>query len=110
MKHATKGSKILTDAMEITKEIVQLIKLSPKREQMLGVIKDNLERETDENEEEEPDLAKFSATHWTVRAKCFNRILKNYQALQERRNECLKQGGLSAKIKACVVGCQAQMN
>ena len=69
--------------MEIRKEIVQLIKLSPKREQMLGVIKDNLERETDENEEVEPGLAKFSATRWTVRAVCFKRIFKNYQALQE---------------------------
>ena len=66
VKDATKGSKILTDVMEITEEIVQLLKLSPKREQMLGVIKDNLERETDENEEVEPGLAKFSATRWTV--------------------------------------------
>ena len=50
-KDATKGWKFLADAMEITKEIVQLIKMLPKREEMLDVIKDNLERETDENEE-----------------------------------------------------------
>ena len=77
---------------------------------MLGVIKDNLEREIGENEEVEQGLAKFSATRWTVRAVCFKRIFKNYQALQETWKECLKQGGLSAEIKARVVGCQAQMN
>ena len=77
---------------------------------MLGVIKDNLERETDENEEVEPGLAKFSATRWTVQAVCFKCILKNYQVLQETWKKHLKQGGLSAEIKARIVGCQAQMN
>ena len=96
--------------MEITKEIVQLVKLSPKREQMLGVIKDSLERETDENKEVELGLAKFSSTRWTVRAVSFKCIFKNYQALRETYKECLKQGGLSADIETRVVGCQAQMN
>ena len=95
VKDATKGSKILTDAMDITKEVVQLIKLSPKREQMLGVIKDNFEGE---NEGVEPGLTEFSATRWTVRAVCFKRIFKNYKALQETWNECLEQGGLSTDI------------
>ena len=58
----------------------------------------------------EPSLAKFSATRWTVRAVCFKRILKNYQALQETSKECLGQSGLSTEIKARIVGCQAQMN
>ena len=39
VKDETKDSKMLSDAMDITKEVVQLIKLSPKREHMLGVIK-----------------------------------------------------------------------
>ena len=56
---------------------ILLKKLSPKREHMLGVIKENLERKTEGNEEIEPSLAKFSATRWTVRAVCFKRILKN---------------------------------
>ena len=77
---------------------------------MLGVIKYNLEREVDENEEVEQGLAKFSATRWTVRAVCFKGIFKNYQALQETWKECRKQGGLSSEINARVVGCQAQMN
>ena len=63
---------------------------------MLDVIKDNLEREADENEEEEPGLSKFSATRWRVRAVCFKRVFKNYQVLQETWKECLKQGGLRA--------------
>ena len=96
--------------MEITKEIVQLIKMLPKREEMLDVIKDNLERETDENEEVQPGLAKFCATRWIVQAVCFKHIFKNYQALREPRKVCLKQSGLSAEIKGHTVGCQAQIN
>ena len=41
---------------------------------------------------------------------CFKGIFKNFQALQETWKECLKQGGLSAEIKARIVGCQAQMS
>ena len=62
---------------------------------MLGMIKENLEAETDGNEEMESSLAKFSATRWTVRAVCFKRIFKNYQALQETWKECMEQRGLS---------------
>ena len=74
------------------------------------MIKENLERKTDRNEEMEPSLAKFSATRWTVRAVCFKRILKNYQTLQVTSKECLVQSGLSTEIKAAIVGSQVQMN
>ena len=77
---------------------------------MLGVIKDNLERETDGNDDIEPGLAKFSTTRWAVRAVCFKRIFNNYQALQDTWKECLGQSGLSTEIRARIIGCQAQMN
>ena len=45
LKNATKESKILSDTMDVLREIVQLIKYSPKRENMLGAVKENLEQE-----------------------------------------------------------------
>jgi len=108
VKDATKGSKVLTIAMDYSKEIVLLIKLSPKRENILGEVKDNLEGEM-EYVTDTPGLAKFSATRWTVRSGCFNRIYLNYAALQKVWDECLVSGGLSVEIKARIIGCQSQM-
>lgn len=42
VKDTTKNCKLLSDTMD-TKEIVSLIKFSPKRENLLGEIKQNLE-------------------------------------------------------------------
>ena len=109
LKNTTKESKILSDTMDVSREIVQLIKYSPKRENMLGAVKENLEQEEADDESKPRGLAQFSATRWTVRATCFKRIFQNYEALMETWKECLIQGGLSTDVKARVIGCQAKM-
>ena len=43
VKDTTKNCKLLSDTMDTVKEIVSLIKVSPKRENLLGEIKENLE-------------------------------------------------------------------
>ena len=43
IKDTTKNCKLLSDTMDTVKEIVSLIKFSPKRENLLGEIKENLE-------------------------------------------------------------------
>lgn len=106
VKDTIKGSKILNDEMDTSREIVKLIKLSPKRENILGEIKNNIEGDT---EDHVPGLAQFSATRWTVRATCFKRIFENYQALQDTWCEVLEQSNLSTEIKARVKSCQTQM-
>ena len=53
-------------------------------------------------------LTKFSATRWTVRATCFQRILDNYEELLTLWNECLETN-LEQNIRGRIVGCQAQM-
>ena len=72
---------------------------------MLGEIKKNIEGD----EETKPGLAKFSATRWTVRASCLERIHSNYQELQDTWAEVLAEGGLSSELKGRIVGVQAQM-
>ena len=42
VKDATNNCKILSDTMNNTNEIVKLIKYSPKRENLLGALKENL--------------------------------------------------------------------
>ena len=77
VKYTTKNCKLLSDTMETAKEIVSLIKFSPKRENLLGEIKENLEGP----ESEAKGILGLCPTRWTVRARCFQRIPDNYAAL-----------------------------
>ena len=77
MKDTTKNCKLLLDTMDTAKEVVTLIKFSPKRENLLGEIKENVE----EPESAAKGIIGLCPTRWTVRASCFRRILDNYAAL-----------------------------
>ena len=48
VKDTTINSKILSEAMNTSREIVKLIKLSPKRQSILGEIKNNIEGDTED--------------------------------------------------------------
>ena len=82
--------------METAKEIVSLIKFSPKRENLLGEIQGNLEGPESEAE------GILCPNRWTVRASCFQRILDNYAALLS----LMRNSDMSGRI----IGCQMQMN
>ena len=74
---------LLSDTMDTAKEIVTLIKYSPKTENILGEVKENIEQQ-DENSDAETStggILQLCTTRWTVRAACFKRILDNYEAL-----------------------------
>ena len=106
VKDATKNCKILSDAMSNTNEVVKLVKFSPKRENLLGEVKSNLEEE----DATAAGLTKFSATRWTVRATCFQRVLNNYNALLTLWNECLQSDPKpDPDVRGRIIGCQAQM-
>ena len=63
--------------MDTAKQIVFLIKFSPKRENLLGEIQGNLQGP----ESEAKGMLGLCSTRWTVRASCFQQILDNYTAL-----------------------------
>ena len=68
--------------MGVAEEIVVLIKYSPKRENILGCIKEQVEFES-EPEEKAKDITKLSQTRWTVYATCLQRLIDNYEALMK---------------------------
>ncbi|CAM1322602.1 Uncharacterised protein r2_g3115 [Pycnogonum litorale] len=107
IKDVTKSSKILSNTMDTAEEITTLIKYSPKRECLLGQIKENLEHE-DEGVPTAAGILSLCPTRWTVRASCFRRILHNYSALMEEWKECLADH-LQPDVIGRIVGCQAQM-
>ena len=85
--------------METAKEIVSVIKFSPKRENLLGEIKENLEGP----ESEAKGILGLCPTRWTVRASCFQRILDKEWTISLDEK-------LQSNIRGRIIGCQAQIN
>ena len=91
-------------------EITTLVKYSPKREQLLGEIKQNIEIEhaDDELYNNIESLSKLCATRWTVRATAMRKIITNYQMLFNLWDLSLEEN-LDSEICPRVVECQTQM-
>ena len=66
--------------MGVAEEIVVLIKYSPKRENILGCIKEQVEFKSEPGEKPN-NIRKLSQTRWRVRATCLQRVIDNYEAL-----------------------------
>eukprot|EP00795_Rhopilema_esculentum_P006611 gene6611-12148_t len=95
--------------MKISREIVDLVKCSPKREKILGEIKENIEMECDVEDMTAASMTKLSTTRWTVRATSFQRILENYDQIFQLWRFCLESGTLDSNAKARIIGCQNKM-
>ena len=93
------------NCMDTAKEVVTLIKFSPKRDNLLGKIKENLE----EPESAAKGIIGLCPTRWTLRASCFQRVLDNYAALLQEWIISL-DGKLQSDIRGRIIGCQAQMD
>ena len=97
VKDVAKKVKILGDTMGTAREIIVLIKYSPKRGNLLGKIKEQIEC-NEEVEIKANSTSKLSKTRWAVRAECFKRILDNHKELMTLWKFCL---GNRSKIKNC---------
>jgi len=107
VKSMTKECQILRDTMGTAGEICVLVKYSPKRENMLGKLSENVDG-TLETDKQAWKLDKLSTTRWTIRAKCFKKMIKNYQSLMALWDESLNER-LDAETKARINGCKKQM-
>ena len=91
--------------MSVVGEICVLVKFSPKRENLLGNISENIEKEESDSFKK---LQKLSTTRWTVRAECMKRIIDNYEPLLQLWEQCLEEK-LDQDTKARIIGCKSQM-
>ena len=90
-------------------EITVLVKFSPKREKMHGDIHENVEGLDQEGlEVRRESLDKLCATRWSVRANCFQKIIDQYDSLQQLWDLCLQEK-LTNDVRSRIIGCQAQM-
>ena len=109
VKDTTSDSKVLSDVMDISREIIALVKCSPKREKILAEIKDNIEGDVEDLDDRVASLTKLSATRWTVRATSFQRIIDNYDHILDLWRLCLEAGKLDSNAKARIIGCDHEM-
>ena len=108
IKDATKKVKILGDTMRTAREIIVLINYSPKRENLLGKIKEQIEC-NEEVEIKANSISKLSETRWTVHAECFKRILDNYKELMTLWKFCIENDNMATEVKSRIVGVKKQM-
>ena len=77
LQEVARSSKPVKEALNFAMDIIQLIKLSPKRQVTL---------ETVQKQQESPSstgIRSLCPTRWTVRAGAMQAIISNYQALRE---------------------------
>ena len=92
VKGLTSDCKLLCHTMGAVGEITVLVKFSPKREKTLGDINKNVEGLDQEGlEVKRESLDKLCATRWTVRANCLQKIIDQYNSLQQLWNLCLQE-------------------
>ena len=108
VKDVTKKFKFLGDTMGTAREIIVLIKYSPKRENLLGKIKEQIEC-NEEVEIKANSISKLSETRWTVHAECFKRILDNYKELMTLWKFCIENDNMATEVKSRIVGVKKQM-
>ena len=102
----------MKDVMGTVTEIVSLVKYSPKRENMLGSIKDLIYFDSQHAEDEivsAPALDKLSVTRWTVRGNAYLKIQQNYDPLMKLWDASVVAGKLESEVKARIIGVQNQM-
>ena len=110
VKDTTKASRLLGNVMGTVAEITTLVKYSPKREQLLGSVKENIEIEHGDNDvlDQVESLSKLCATRCTVRATTMRKVMTNYQPLFDLWDLCLEEN-LDRETRSRIVGCQSQM-
>ena len=94
--------------MGVAEKIVVLIKYSPKWENILGCIKEQVEFES-EPEEKANYITKLSQTRWTVRATWLESVIDNYEALMNVWIHCLDNGKMKSELKGRIIGVKTQM-
>ena len=107
VKDVTKKVKILGDTMDIAREIIVLIKYSPKKGNLLGKIKEQIEC-NEEVEIKANSISKLSKTRWAVLAECF-KILDNYNELMTLWTLCLENDNMATEVISRIVGLKKQV-
>ena len=96
-----KGCKLIRETLDVTHEILKLIKKSPHRDAIFGHIKMEMAADT-------PGLRVLCPHRWTVKAESLKSILDNYDALRETW-EISISNIKDTEMKSRIIGVSTQM-
>lgn len=96
VKESTKPSKLLSEAIDMSKKIVAAIEYLLKSEAVFGRVKENLE------ENVAASLAKLSKTRRISPQKCFKTTFEKYGFLQRTWKKYLEKVGLNNEAERAV--------
>ena len=82
---ALKSSKLLKDALDMTREVTKLIKYSPRREAIFRRLKK--EKHFEIENDNSPGIRVLCPTRWTVCSDSLSSIIDNYVSLQDTWEE-----------------------
>ena len=80
---AIKQCGLIKDALDITHELIKLLKNSPRRDSCFETLKVEIAPDT-------PGIRTLCPTRWTVRAEALKSVVDNYEVLNELWQECLE--------------------
>ena len=103
---ALKGSKLLKDALDMTREITKLIKYSPRREAIFQSLKEQSHFEIENDSSS--GIRVLCPTRWTVCADSLGSIVDNYTTLQDTWEEAVDIVH-DTETKARIRGVSSQM-
>ena len=103
---ALKGSKLLKDALDMTREITKLIKYSPRREAIFQSLKEQSHFEIENDSSS--GIRVLCPTQWTVCADSLGSIVDNYTTLQDTWEEAVDIVH-DTETKARIRGVSSQM-
>ena len=92
---------MIKDALDITHELIKLLKNSPRRDSYFETLKAEIAPDT-------PGIRTLCPTHWTVRAEALQSVVDNYEVFNELWQECL-EFVKETEMKARIYGVQSQM-
>ena len=98
---AIKQCGLIKDALDITHELIKLLKKSPRRDSCFETLKTEIAPDT-------PGIRTLCPTRWTVRAEALKSVVDNYEVLNELWHECLKFVK-ETEMKARIHGVRSQM-
>lgn len=101
VQDSIKHVKIMKDTLDMTHEIIKLIKRSPKQEEIFKKIAHEVKVEA-------PSIRTLCLTRWTVRAEALASISENYEALLSTW-EVAKESTKETEMKARILGVESQM-
>jgi hypothetical protein len=101
LQDASKQVHIIRDVLDTTRELVNFIKISPKRSRLFEAMQQEMSCTSDDSlNSDKSSLRPLCPARWTVRTASLSSVLKNYKSLLDTLSEVAHKDRDDAGAKA----------